>query len=430
MSLPKIIRLCVTLVILHSCVNVMQSQATFTLTSPLCIGNTVTASGTSGTVTASGYTWNSSPTGPAFSTPNNSATDITFSQPGTYTIQLAVSSGTANSTHTQIVTVNPLPTLTLSSTAASICAGQDATLTASGAANYTWNPIANLYFFSNSSAYVSPNVTSSYSITGTNSVGCIGSAAFTVNVYTNPSLNMTAGSLSVCPGFSTTINATGAASYTWTGVTFTGSSIQASIAAGVGSYTLIGANGVCNDTSVIVIGVAPSLSLALSVSRTTICANDGDSLVAVNVSASGATNFTWTPFDPARMSYSLGATTAVSPSVTTCYTLTGSTPACKGAVPFCVNVSTCTAIKEIEQSNEVSVFPNPVQNKLFIRLNYPTHFTIKLVTIDGKIVLEDEQERAGALTEEVSMEAYPAGIYFLNIYSAGEPVKIIRVLRQ
>jgi hypothetical protein len=76
------------------------------------------------------------------------------------------------------ITVNALPAISVNSTG-SICAGQSATLTASGANTYSWNTGA-----STSSVVVSPTTTTVYTAMGTSSAtGCMGTA--TINLIVN-----------------------------------------------------------------------------------------------------------------------------------------------------------------------------------------------------------------------------------------------------
>jgi uncharacterized membrane protein YqhA len=83
------------------------------------------------------------------------------------------------------VTVSPTPTITALTNNTLICIGQVASLTASGATNYTWNPGG-----MGSSINVSPTVTTTYTLTGTNSGGCSNSIVFTQSVSTCAELNV------------------------------------------------------------------------------------------------------------------------------------------------------------------------------------------------------------------------------------------------
>lgn len=75
------------------------------------------------------------------------------------------------------INVNPLPTVSVASTETLLCAGQTATLTASGASTYTWSPVG-----SGNSIVVSPASTTSYTVNGTDPNGCGNKAIFTQSV--------------------------------------------------------------------------------------------------------------------------------------------------------------------------------------------------------------------------------------------------------
>ncbi len=67
-----------------------------------------------------------------------------------------------------ILTVNPFPTVTVSSPSVSVCTGSSTTLTASGASTYTWMPGS----LSGTSIAVSPVSNTTYTVTGTSAAGC------------------------------------------------------------------------------------------------------------------------------------------------------------------------------------------------------------------------------------------------------------------
>ena len=427
-KLPKIIKTFYLTVFI--CLSVILiAQPSFTINSSVCVGDNATLTANPGTYPATGFQWLTSPMGPVFSTPNFSITQISFPTTGIYTITLSISAGNSTLYAIQAVTVHSVPVLTLSSTAASICANQSVTLTASGAASYTWVQSATLYFFSNSSAYDTPNVTSVYSISGS-SLGCIGTTSYTVDVKNYPTLVLNASSNSVCAGFNATLTANGATSYTWTSSALATAVVQQTIAGGAGIYSIVGANGVCKDSTSIVITAAPPLTLTAHASRNTICVNDGDSLVPVNLSAAGGTLYSWAPYSPGRMTYSLGATTAVSPSISTCYTLTGITAVCVATTAICVNVSTCTSLGEIGTQNSLTIFPNPVINELFLAGNNYGVYTVTLFDIMGRMILEKKLEINPGTPQALILEGLTQGVYLVQMSGSGETPRIVRIVKQ
>jgi hypothetical protein len=102
-------------------------------------------------------------------------------------------------------TINPSPTVTASPDQ-SICAGSDATISASGATSYVWSNSLGTA----SSVTVSPSTTTTYTVTGTAANGCTNTANTTVTV--NPiqlvSVSIGASATTICSGTSVTFTAT------------------------------------------------------------------------------------------------------------------------------------------------------------------------------------------------------------------------------
>lgn len=131
----------------------------------VCSGNTLSLASTG----ATSFSW--APT----TVTNNVA--FTPSASTNYTITNSNSTTGCSNTAVASVTVNNNPNVNINSSNNSICVGQSATLTATGASNYTWSTGSNL-----ASIVVSPTVNSGYSINGTNAQGCSSSAIFTQSV--------------------------------------------------------------------------------------------------------------------------------------------------------------------------------------------------------------------------------------------------------
>ncbi|MBS1636260.1 MAG: PKD domain-containing protein [Bacteroidetes bacterium] len=136
--------------------------------------NTTICSGTTTTLNVTGattYTWN----------PGGLTGTSVIVSPGSttvYTVTGANGSCTGTS-KTSTVTVTPGPTVTASASASLICAGQSATLTASGATTYTWNPGG----LTGTSVVVNPGTTTTYTVSGSNGT-CTGLATKVLNVST------------------------------------------------------------------------------------------------------------------------------------------------------------------------------------------------------------------------------------------------------
>ena len=134
-------------------------------------GNTTLCLGESTTLTVNGantYTWSSGATG--------SLVVFSPTTSSNYTVIGEVGVGCSDTTQTGI-TVNPVPSLTLTPAAATICIGESLALKADGAATYSWSN-----GITTSTVVVSPTVTGTYSVTGTNTFNCNSSSSVQVTV--------------------------------------------------------------------------------------------------------------------------------------------------------------------------------------------------------------------------------------------------------
>lgn len=204
--------------------------------SSLCTGNTTTLNAAGATT----YTWNNS---------SNSAS-ISVSPAGntTYTLAGTDVNGCMN-TAAKTLTVNALPSVSING-ASSVCAGSNTALSATGATTYTWSTSSN-----NSNITVSPVSTTVYSVTGTDINGCNNTGVKTITVNALPSVSISATSTLICTGESTTLNALGANSYTWsTGATGTSDIVSPTASTG---YTLSGTDmNNCSNSAVVTVSVS------------------------------------------------------------------------------------------------------------------------------------------------------------------------------
>ena len=181
-------------------------------------GNTSICSGASTTLTAGGastYQWSN----------NSTATSINVSTGGTYTV-----TGTANgcsATASMTVDAHDAPVVTVSGPASNtVCSGTTVTLTADGASTYVWSD-----GLGNTASVNPPTATAgnkTYTVTGTDSHNCTGTATYQLNVNQTPTVSITSNITAICNGVSQTLTASctpSTATLTWTGGT-TGSSLM------------------------------------------------------------------------------------------------------------------------------------------------------------------------------------------------------------
>lgn len=118
-------------------------------------------------------------------------------------------SGLTYTTPEVVMTVNPLPTVSVNS--GTYCSGGTAlTLTASGASTYAWSPSTGLSAATGSSVNASPSNTTSYTVTGTDANGCVSTATSTVTLTLTPTaITISQSPASACNGSVATITASG-----------------------------------------------------------------------------------------------------------------------------------------------------------------------------------------------------------------------------
>lgn len=239
-------------------------------------------------------------------------------------------SNTANIT----VSVNQSPNISVTtSQSLNICSGGSVTLTASGGTDYIWSPSTALSATTGNVVTASPTSTITYQVTGQNSSGCTGSASFTVTV--NPSIIVTvSSSQTICSGDSLQLSANGASAYTWSPATglssTTGATIKASPASNT-TYTVTGSSGACIGSANVTVSIASSISVTLTPNQA-ICF--GNSLP---MTASGATSYTWSPAP--GLSATTGANVIATPTITTLYTVTGTSGGCSNTAGITITVN-------------------------------------------------------------------------------------------
>ena len=347
---------------------------------------TIICAGVIDTLTAHGavtYTW----------TPGNYQTASisgTIHSNKTFTLTGTDANGCINEA-TQLITVNPLPTVTVN--APVICAGETATLTAGGADTYTWSTTA-----MTASISAAPGQTTDYTVTGTDANNCVNTA--TTSIAVNPIPTVTVNAPVICAGETATLTAVGADTYTWSTMATT-----ASISASPGQttdYTVTGtdANN-CVNTATASISVSALPTLTIVASNTTMCIGSTETLTV-----SGASTYTWS---------NTGETTASispSPTVTTNYTVTGvDANHCMNTDAITIVVNSCSSdIASNRITSTITLFPNP-NNGSFTIKGTKELLDLRIFNELGQVV------QSVSLTQETNYEVILSGlnkgIYFL-----------------
>lgn len=317
-------------------VNPVPTVTASTGNNTICAGGSTSLTGNG----ASTYVWNP---GNLSGTNVNVTPTITT----TYTVVGTGSNGCTNSS-TITITVNAAPAVTASTVNNAICIGGNTTLTGNGASTYVWNP-GNL---SGTNVNVSPTVTTTYTVTGTGSNGCTNTNTITITVNSNPSVSASATNSTICDGSSTTLNGSGANSYTWNPGNLSGTSVSVSPTATT-TYTVTGTDGNgCSNTNTITITVNANPTVSASTGNNTICTGGSTTL-----NGTGASSYVW---NPGNLS---GSSVSVSPTVTTTYTVTGT------GSNGCTNTSAITITVNANPTVSASTGNNTICNGSSTTLN-------------------------------------------------------------
>jgi gliding motility-associated-like protein len=176
------------------------------------------------------------------------------------------------------ITINAFPSVVANATPTSVCLGGNATLSGSGASSYTWTG-----GISNNVAFT-PATTATYTVTGTDAIGCSNTSSIQIVVNPLPVLSINVlPNDTICEGNLVTLIASGASTYTWSG------GIQNGIAfspTSTTTYTVVGVDAnTCSNSLIQTITVNPLPFLTLG-SDVELC--QGDSIV-LNATTTNAT---------------------------------------------------------------------------------------------------------------------------------------------
>ncbi|MCU0468548.1 MAG: hypothetical protein MUF58_08095 [Arcicella sp.] len=301
---------------------------TFTRTNAtVCAGKTATigitpANGT----TPYTYSW-TGPSGFTSTSQNPTIANVTASQAGVYTVT-AIDANGCTGTSTASVTVNPLPTPTISANS-TVCVGANVSLTASGGNKYIWSGPNSF-----SSTLQTPTINNvSTSASGTYIVNVEGANGCTVGAQTiltvQPNPTPTVNSPTICSGESATLtvsNCTGG-TVTWSNGLPSGTTATVSPTTTT-TYTATCTVGTCTGTAISTVTVNPRPTP--TVNSPTICSGENATLTVSN--CTGGT-VTWSNGLPS------GTTATVSPTTTTTYTATCTVGTCTGTVTSTVTVN-------------------------------------------------------------------------------------------
>lgn len=234
-----------------------------------CAGDSVILTATAGNT----YLW------------SNGATtqSITVVASGVFTVNVITDEGCAGDSDPTQVTVNPLPTPTVTPVGSTtFCDGGSVTLTTGSYASYLWST-------GETTQTIVVTTSGNYSVTVTNGNSCEGTSAdlsVTVNDLPEPTVSLS-GDLAFCDGSDVTLTSSLATSYLWSN----GETTQSINVTGSGDFwvRVTDANGCQANSDTVMTTVFPAPNPTITADGPTIFC-DGDSVI---LTASSAALYSW-----------------------------------------------------------------------------------------------------------------------------------------
>jgi hypothetical protein len=298
------------------------------------------------------------------------------------------------------LTVQPNPTVSATVNPTLICQGDSALLVATGAASYSWSAGGG------NTVYAHPSVSTSYSVTGYDPLGCADTANVMLQVLPSPTLVTSPAIPSLCAQSSITLSVTGANQYTWS----TGANIGSIVLTPPGN-TLISVTGAGSNSCVTTVTLAVTVYSipVISASDTLVSACENQQ---VKLSASGGVSYNWNPGNFNT------DTLIIIANGTTNYTVTGFDGHCRNTAIVIVQAEPCTGIPE-ETPGGFWIFPNPSTGNLMLMFNTEAERTIRIYDLTGTII---EELTTSAQHCAYSLGSVANGLYQLTVIQNGKSV--------
>jgi hypothetical protein len=336
----------ITLTDSHGCTNTTSvvltapnnPDATFTYNGNQCFtGQSYNFTHTGTNIPGETYSWNFGGGSPSSSTTEN-PTGITFTTPGTHTVNLTVTAGSCIDSESVDVTVYADPSPVVSTTSEN-CGACDGTASiATSYSSYSWSP-------GGTGNSINSLCAGNYTVTVQDANGCIGSSPFSITSSGSmPSANVITSQPS-CPGYcngSATVNASGAPSYSYQFSDGTTPNNQTTGGLCAGSYTVTVADGTnpsCFTVENFSISDPAGMNLTMSSTDATCGLSNGTATVSVS-GGSTPYSYNWSNGGVTGTINNIpaGTYTVTVTSGTSC-TAEGTVSVVDGGVPFSISTS-------------------------------------------------------------------------------------------
>ena len=273
----------------------------------------------------------------------NGVITFTATQAGNYTIYVQDAEGCF---HAQVVNIPSVAAATanISTTGNSICVGDNATLTASGANTYVWNTGANTNTLQVTTA-------GTYTVTATSAAGCTASSSAIVTLRAAATPPIIALISPLCTVGNAQLDAgAGYTAYAWS----TGSPIRTATVTASGNYTVTVTNNVgCTATAVYTVAPNANPNAPAIVANAPLCGTNG--FITLNA-GTGYTNYNWSNNTTAQPTttitqagtYTVTVSNALNCTATATFAVTQenipTTPLIAQSTPLCSNSTGSIAV--------------------------------------------------------------------------------------
>jgi hypothetical protein len=304
-----------------------------------------------------------------------------------------------------------------------ICAGGYALLSAdSGFTSYQWSPVIGLSTDSIANPLSTPASSINYTVTATNSYGCISSATQQVAVLPTPSIGLLPSTANICAGDTLTVIVQNVISCIWQPSVYTADTIGLINMLWPPSSQMFYLTGTdawgCSspDSVSITVSTPPVLQFALA---DTVCLSTGAIVLSAtppggNFSGIGVSGNT---FDP------LIADTG---TFVIYYSYSDTVTGCSSSISENVIVHHCVGIIGNDDSVSIEVFPIPADEEIIVRLAAPGPARIDLYDNTGNRVLTQYVTQGD---HKVSLYGLASGLYFYQIVSDTDLLQCGRLLK-
>jgi hypothetical protein len=274
----------------------------------------------------------------------------------------------------------------------------------SGFTSYSWTPIS----LTTITVAVSPTTATTYTLlAGTSTVGCNYTAIKTVSVNPNPTISVvdTHPGGQRCPGFTYTVYALGASTYTWNTSAIT-SSIVVSPTVPT-SYSVTGTS----TAGCLSVNTATSYPYTM-LAKPTVSLNSTFSTMCTSSTGGSTIGLIGTPAGGVYSGVSVTGSTFNAPATagtyTTVYTYTNSTTTCTNSATKTITVAVCTGLEELSLNGKINIYPNP--NNGEFTLIVPESGNYSIINSIGQTIKTIEVKEDA---QTISINGLADGIYYV-----------------